>query len=185
MATATQRLVTEDALAKTRLISASGVPNGVIAAMPGSTYVDAAKTWDASAWIKTSGTGNTGWEVVRAAAVARSLIALSTTPVTSGDVRYSRTVAGVTLAIDGIKPTADGTLTLFSNNALESIAPPPGIQAEFRLGVGNSEATRRAKIDQYGVITIYSAKATDVLYGSVHYNTTRAWSAPMGTAVVA
>lgn len=185
MATATQRLITEDALAKTRFIPGSGTPNGSVVAQPGSVYVDSARTWDVSLWAKTSGTGNTGWEPLRANAVTRTLMALSTTPVAAGDVRYSRTTAGVTLTIDGLKPTADGSLTLFTDKALEVIAPPQGTSAEFRLGVANTEATRRAKLDHNGVLTVYGAKATDALFGSVHYNTTRAWTTPLGTVVTA
>ena len=187
MADASMTLVTESSLANTlnttRLISGSGVPNGVVIAPVGATYIDSAKTWDVSAWIKTAGTGNTGWEVLRASATPRTILALSTTPVAAGDVRYTRTVTGVTLVIEGIKPTVDGTLTMFTDQALLSIAPPGGAIAEFRLGVANTEATRRAKIDQYGVLAVYGAKAADALYGSVHFNTTKAWVAPLGTVV--
>lgn len=183
MATTAQRLVTEDALAKTRFINGSGTPNNQVSAAPGSVYVDAAKTWDVAAWIKTAGNGSTGWEPALTNAKARSLMALSSTPVAAGDIRYTRTVSGITLAIDGLKPTTDGALILFADKALEAIAPTPGMQAEFRVGVANTETTRRAKLDQNGVLTVYGAKAADVLYGSVHYNTSRVWSEPLGAVV--
>ena len=44
----------------------TGQPNGRVTAVPGATYLDTAKTAGASVWIKTSGTGNTGWEVTKA-----------------------------------------------------------------------------------------------------------------------
>ena len=41
-----------------------GMPNGVVTAPVGTTYVDEAVTNGALKWIKKSGTGNTGWEVL-------------------------------------------------------------------------------------------------------------------------
>lgn len=41
-----------------------GFPNGVVSAPIGSVYIDTAVTNGASSWIKKSGTGNTGWQVL-------------------------------------------------------------------------------------------------------------------------
>ena len=40
------------------------MPNGVVTANPGTYYTDTAGTNGAWRWLKKSGTGNTGWEVV-------------------------------------------------------------------------------------------------------------------------
>ena len=45
-------------------ISGTGFPEGVITAPVGSIYIDKAVTNGASSWIKKSGTGNTGWQVL-------------------------------------------------------------------------------------------------------------------------
>lgn len=45
-------------------IHGRGMPNGVVAAPVGTTYVDEAVTNGALKWIKKSGTGNIGWEVL-------------------------------------------------------------------------------------------------------------------------
>ena len=45
-------------------IHGRGMPNGVVSAPVGTTYVDEAVTNGALKWIKKSGTGNTGWEVL-------------------------------------------------------------------------------------------------------------------------
>lgn len=45
-------------------IRGRGMPNGVVIAPVGTTYVDEAVTNGALKWIKKSGTGNTGWEVL-------------------------------------------------------------------------------------------------------------------------
>ena len=42
----------------------SGMPNGVVTAPPGTYYTDTAGTNGAWRWLKTSGTGNTGWECI-------------------------------------------------------------------------------------------------------------------------
>lgn len=45
-------------------IHGRGMPNGVVTAPVGTTYVDEAVTNGALKWIKKNGTGNTGWEVL-------------------------------------------------------------------------------------------------------------------------
>jgi stress-induced morphogen len=50
--------------AKNWEIHGRGMPNGVVSAPVGTTYVDEAVTNGALKWIKKSGTGNTGWEVL-------------------------------------------------------------------------------------------------------------------------
>ena len=45
-------------------IRGTGMPNGVVEAPIGATYIDTAKTNGALKWIKTNDGGNTGWEVV-------------------------------------------------------------------------------------------------------------------------
>ena len=69
--TATGRAVlaaTDAAAARTVLgiteLSGTGMPNGVVTASPGAYYTDTAGTNGAWRWLKKSGTGNTGWDVV-------------------------------------------------------------------------------------------------------------------------
>ncbi len=50
--------------AKNWKIHGRGMPNGVVTAPVGTTYVDEAVTNGALKWIKKTGTGNTGWEVL-------------------------------------------------------------------------------------------------------------------------
>ena len=50
--------------AKNWEIHGRGMPNGVVSAPVGTTYVDEAVTNGALKWIKKSGTGNTGWDVL-------------------------------------------------------------------------------------------------------------------------
>ena len=47
-----------------RILKGTGFPNGVVSASTGSIYIDTAVTNGASSWIKKSGAGNTGWQVL-------------------------------------------------------------------------------------------------------------------------
>lgn len=63
--------------AKNWEIHGRGMPNGVVTAPVGTTYVDEAVTNGALKWIKKSGTGNTGWEVLTGDTGWRTLPAVS------------------------------------------------------------------------------------------------------------
>lgn len=54
-------------------ITGSGFPNGVVTAPVGSIYIDTAVTNGASSWIKTSGTGNTGWSIDRGETATKTI----------------------------------------------------------------------------------------------------------------
>lgn len=58
-------------------IHGRGMPNGVVIAPVGTTYVDEAVTNGALKWIKKTGTGNTGWEVLIGDTGWRTLPAVS------------------------------------------------------------------------------------------------------------
>lgn len=58
-------------------IHGRGMPNGVVTAPVGTTYVDEAVTNGALKWIKKTGTGNTGWEVLTGDTGWRTLPAVS------------------------------------------------------------------------------------------------------------
>jgi hypothetical protein len=63
--------------AKNWEIHGRGMPNGVVTAPVGTTYVDEAVTNGALKWIKKSGTGNVGWEVLIGDTGWRTLPAVS------------------------------------------------------------------------------------------------------------
>lgn len=67
-------------------IQGTGFPEGVVTAPVGTEYVDIAATAGAVKWIKTSGTGNTGWEVTYGDTGLRDIKSLITDP--SVDTTY-------------------------------------------------------------------------------------------------
>ena len=73
-------------------LSGTGTPNGVITASPGTYYTDTAGTNGAWRWLKTSGTGNTGWEVVHGDTRWRDVTAsaINHPGIASGAIRIRR-----------------------------------------------------------------------------------------------
>jgi hypothetical protein len=71
-------------------LTGTGFPNGVVSAPVGSIYIDTAVTNGASSWIKKSGTGNTGWQVLE------------------GDTGWRRNDPANSWFLNGATPNADG-----------------------------------------------------------------------------
>jgi len=71
-------------------LTGTGFPNGVVSAPVGSIYIDTAITNGASSWIKKSGTGNTGWQVLE------------------GDTGWRRNDPANSWFLNGATPNADG-----------------------------------------------------------------------------
>jgi len=73
-----------------KILSGTGFPEGVVTAPTGSIYIDKAITNGASSWIKKSGTGNTGWQVLE------------------GDTGWRRNNPANSWFLNGATPNADG-----------------------------------------------------------------------------
>ena len=86
----------------------TGSPEGKVTAPVGSIYTDSAATNGAIRWIKSSGTGNTGWRVEYGDTGWRNISSalLSTW---SGTVTISRTQNTVTVLGTNIRPASTGT----------------------------------------------------------------------------
>ena len=88
-----------------------GFPNGVISAPIGSIYIDTNVTNGASSWIKKSGTGNTGWQVLEGDTGWRNVSAELVNGWT-GVVYVCRTGDVVQIEVKDIYAT-DATSTIF------------------------------------------------------------------------
>lgn len=62
----------------------TGMPNGVVTASPATYYTDTNGTNGAWRWIKKTGTGNTGWEVLEGDTGWRDITTLQTNPAPTG-----------------------------------------------------------------------------------------------------
>jgi len=74
-------------------ITGSGFPNGVVSAPVGSIYIDTAVTNGVSSWIKKSGTGNTGWQVLEGDTGWRETTSWDASGVVTGDALVTNMVA--------------------------------------------------------------------------------------------
>ena len=68
------------------VITGTGFPEGVVTAPVGQRYIDTAATNGAIEWIKASGTGNTGWQVVYGDTGWRSIVAAAMEPRGQGEL---------------------------------------------------------------------------------------------------
>ena len=96
-------------------LTGTGFPNGVVTAPVGSIYIDTAITNGASSWIKKSGTGNTGWEVLEGDTGWRDISSLLVNGWTATKVQLKRSTSGGVMirafGVNGISATS----TLFVN----------------------------------------------------------------------
>ena len=84
----------------------TGMPNGAVTATPGTYYTDTAGTNGAWRWLKTSGTGNTGWEVVIGDTGWRDISSLVTNGWTAAGLMIRRIGTSVTIALRNLNPAS-------------------------------------------------------------------------------
>lgn len=114
----------------------TGSPEGKVAAPVGSVYTDTAATNGAIRWIKTSGTGTTGWRVEYGDTGWRSLASLL--PSTwAGEIAVTRTGNSVTIIGSNIRPGETGNTPMLDL--------PAGFRpARTTTGVGNETGAYRS-----------------------------------------
>ena len=94
-----------------RIYEGSGSPEGKIEAPVGAIYTDSAATTGAINWVKTNGTGNTGWLVDYGDTGWRNISSLLP-PEWSGVVAATRTQNRVTIIGTNLRPADTGTTGL-------------------------------------------------------------------------
>ena len=93
----------------------TGSPEGKITAPVGSVYTDTAATNGAIRWIKTRGTGSTGWRVEYGDTDWRNITSTFDPPLQSGSVRIRKTPAEVQLLFYYVQATDGAASTLSSS----------------------------------------------------------------------
>ena len=94
-----------------RIYEGSGSPEGKIEAPVGAIYTDSTATTGAINWVKSSGTGNTGWLVGYGDTGWRNISSLLPSD-WSGVVAAARTQNRVTIIGTNLRPAATGTTGL-------------------------------------------------------------------------
>ena len=147
----------------------TGSPEGKIAAPVGSIYTDTAATAGAIRWIKTSGTGNTGWRVEYGDTGIRRI---QPPALAGGTVNIRRINDLVTLTLDG---AAFGDLAGTQN--LQGFIP-----AGFRITtwwpfstVGVYGPVLHGRTLNGGAIQLFGLKAGDTLRAGITFTATDPW----------
>lgn len=100
-----------------------GMPEGVVTASPGTYYTDTAGTNGAWRWLKTSGTGNTGWAVIYGNTGWRNMTGHKGAGMTSGLIMWRR--------VNDIEYTQFRGLTFEATSVSDTLyIPPTGFQPE-------------------------------------------------------
>lgn len=142
-------------------LTGTGFPEGVVTAPVGSIYIDTAVTNGASSWIKKSGTGNTGWQVLEGDTGWRNITALWQTNSNNGFdaagllIKLRRVNNVVTLSVYG-KIATGAVQSLLTFGGAE-MAPPQNGELQL-LALGGAKALRgdtlnngwRAELAQFG-----------------------------------
>lgn len=144
----------------------TGFPNGVVSAPVGSIYIDTAVTNGASSWIKKSGTGNTGWQVLEGDTGWRDITVLAGSWTGTFKVRRLNNIVNVRSMFDndGINgtaatqnsfyaPTSGFRMSIVGNDAISAassnrLLPPDG--TVYRNTVNLACTLRTAQAGFYG-----------------------------------
>jgi len=155
----------------------TGFPEGVITAPVGSIYIDTAITNGASSWIKKSGTGNTGWEVLEGDTGRRNVTSLAT-GVTSGNIYYRRIQNQVTMVMaDVVYGTSTGTVAYLNHPA--GFAPDTGYSSAGMAW----RSTARSLSANGTSLNVYNLANGEPITGSFTWATAQAYPSTLpGTA---
>jgi hypothetical protein len=114
----------------TQIRYGTGFPEGIVTAPVGSIYIGKSVTNGASSWIKKSGTGNTGWQVLEGDTGWRNINSLLGSFWQSGVGAFAvrRIGATVFVRVDGVKVAASPTGARISARSLTDNMWPTGFK---------------------------------------------------------
>ena len=151
----------------------TGSPEGKVSAPVGSTYTDTAATNGAIRWIKTSGTGDTGWRVEYGDTALRNVTSLITNA--SGRLSLSRVGSTVFLNGQNIIPSPD----LTSGNSFISALPlgfRPMERRDFALAATLGSSTNRSAFQfATGAIGVWLPSTRDKYSFQLSWQTSDVW----------
>ena len=150
-----------------------GSPEGKVAAPVGSIYTDSDATNGAIRWIKTSGTGTTGWRVEYGDTALRNVSNLITDA--DGGLSLSRIGATVFLNAKNIIPSSD----LTSGSTFISSLPlgfRPMERRDFALAATLGSSTSRSAFQfATGAIGVWQPNTSDKYSFQLSWQTSNAW----------
>ena len=150
-----------------------GSPEGKVAAPVGSVYTDTAATNGAIRWVKTSGTGNTGWRVEYGDTGLRNV----SSPITNASGSLSLSRVGSTVFLNGknIIPSSD----LTSGSTFISSLPlgfRPMERRDFALAATLGSSTNRSAFQfATGAIGVWAPSTSDKYSFQLSWQTSDTW----------
>lgn len=148
----------------------TGFPNGKVSAPVGSIYTDTAATAGAIRWIKTSGTGATGWKVEYGDTGMRNISSLTTA--TQGNFTLQRTGQMVSINAPSILfDMSDGAKIL---TLPEGFRPPSYIYTTTPP-YWSSDVNRTVRIETNGSVIVRGGNSEDILNISFLFQTNNPW----------
>ena len=155
------------------ILTGVGSPEGNVSAPVGSIYTDSETTNGAIRWIKTSGTGSTGWKVEYGDTGLRDISDLLKDA--TGSVTISRIGQVVYLEARVIKPEE----TLGSGSSFLASLPVgfrPATRRDFTLNATLSSSTTRSGFQfTSGAIGVWQPSTSDIYYFQHHWVTSNSW----------
>ena len=131
----------------------TGMPEGKVTASPATYYTDTAGTNGAWRWLKKTGTGTTGWDVISADTGPRDVSALIGADWTLGSATLSRVGSRVTLALQIRSTTATGTIPVMTLPSGYRAATAAGETLVSASGARGMILASGAAVNGYGVST--------------------------------
>lgn len=161
-----------------RYFQGTGFPNGVVSAPVGSIYIDTAITNGASSWIKKSGTGNTGWNVLEGDTGVRGVTPTDGT----GTVVVHRASNAVTLQV-----SITTSATIASGGVIYTLPVGfrPVVNYNGTYGQAGAAPTKIITIGTSGTIALWGGPiASTTVSASLTFITSNGWPSTLpGTAV--
>ena len=185
-------------------IHGTGMPNGVVEAEIGTTYVDKNKTNGAFKWIKTTNSGNQGWEVIVGDTGWRTLNSVSKVTIDgrTSTIKIRRVNNLVTYQFGGLQNDRFGIvrrgapefLSYENSNKIVMVVPINGIPEGFRsestiieniyrrnyktligfLELGGKNNSNNIKLVFYSTISNYE-DVDDIMVNTISYITDDEW----------
>lgn len=151
-----------------RFYEGVGSPEGKVAAPVGTGYIDSAATTGAIRWVKSSGTGTTGWKVEYGDTGWRNLSSLLPSHMT-GTIYFRRQNDWVYLLLTSISGlTEDTTLSIPDTS--------PRIAHYMELSIANARTTERQLFRVVGNNHVLMPNGTNsTANGSVSWMTQSSW----------
>ena len=163
-----------DQLVPVGSFTGTGSPEGKVAAPVGSIYTDSAATNGAIRWIKTSGTGNTGWRVEYGDTGWRNIHSLIVPEPPSGTVDIRRHGSDVCVALDVLEISGDGNFVKFDYLLPAGFRPDRTVYLPISQ-VGSNDVAAAVRVQANGTVTIYGTNRKSRAIGDIRLLSSEPW----------